>query len=516
MTGGALVVRVLGVVVLVVSTVLGASDPATAQSVAPTAASHPDPRGDHRAGAASRRARVPTAHRAVPPRPPPLRPVTMHAIAPRVLEPGTPVEVTGTVTNTGEEDWGDVQVGLVTSSVPFTTPADLEAAAVAAERDPRAYIGDRVVDPGTFDDIGTIPIGGRASFALRVPFSSLRISGAQGVYWLGVQVNANIVEGRATVAEERTFIPLLDRKGVPGQVRVALLWPLTGGVPKGAEGYRNDTLATEFAPGGRLQTITEMGASSTGVPVSWVLDPALLAAARDMANGYRLRPQQRVGPASVQAGLAARWRDLAVGALRDAELWALPYGDPDVASLVHARLTAPLSRARREGSRVLDRLDLDHRAMLWPAAGLGDAAMARAGLGVGSEAALLSRDSVVTSGEPSRLSLPVGRSTLPTLVQESTRLRARVSPTRDQTVLTWRQELLAVTALMALEGGPDNRTAVVAPAREWWPDERWHEAQFFSALNVPWIDAVPASDVLFGATPDRAVGESATRTAQLR
>ncbi len=426
--------------------------------------------------------------------------MSIDTLAPLVLKPDRSVRVSGIVSNSSGEDWGDVQVGLVTSAYPFTNQSVLESASEAAEGDPDAFIGERIVDLGTFDDIGTIAPGEQASYSLRVPYSSLLLSGAEGVYWLGVQVNANLVDGRATVAQERTFVPLLDQGTDRRPVEVALLWPLTGGVPLTPVGYRNDRLAEAFDEGGRLETILEMGTASAQVPITWVLDPALLDAADDMADGYVL-PDQEVGAGSAQAELADRWRDLMLGAVSGSDVLALPYGDPDVASLAHAGLLPALAGASRAGTRTLNRLDVAHQTLLWPAAGFADRDILTAAPSLDADTALLSRATlrpdpatgqVAAAARGVAVDIAVDGGAIAALLHDDHTVSTALQPGRDETVLAWRQQLLARTALMALEGGRDNRRAVVAPPREWWPDERWPDADFFAALDAPWINAVSA------------------------
>ena len=65
--------------------------------------------------------------------------------------------------------------------------------------------------------------------------------------------------------------------------------------------YADDSLATEMAPGGRLDRLVERGGELATPPaLTWVVDPELLETAADMADGYRVRT--RTGRPGAGAG----------------------------------------------------------------------------------------------------------------------------------------------------------------------------------------------------------------------
>src|SRR5215212_6208489 len=78
--------------------------------------------------------------------------VSIQTLSPSRLGPGATVTMTGTVTNDDGHAWAKVQAYLVIPTVPFTTRAQVEDAIGNGD----AYTGVRVIDTGTFDDLGDL------------------------------------------------------------------------------------------------------------------------------------------------------------------------------------------------------------------------------------------------------------------------------------------------------------------------------------------------------------------------
>ncbi|MFE1951757.1 DUF6049 family protein [Streptomyces sp. NPDC059524] len=175
-------------------------------------------------------------------------------------------------------------------------------------------------------------------------------------------------------------------------LRAAVVWPVTapphltaaslGAGPTAQAVFDDDALAGLFAEGGRLREVVDAG---KGHDVNWVVDPDLVIAAHEMADGYRVagpdgssNPQDSVR--GTGQGAARAW----LAALKDAvdghDVWLLPYADPDLASLAHhpgpdrddltEAVTGLASGARTEVDQLLG---ISSRAGLgWPADGALD------------------------------------------------------------------------------------------------------------------------------------------------
>jgi hypothetical protein len=130
--------------------------------------------------------------------------------------------------------------------------------------------------------------------------------------------------------------------------------------PDGSIG-RVDTWSEELAPGGALRSLVDLGVAAGSSPVTWLVDPAIVDAARRLAAGNpgrSLAPtvgdehdgdaaaspspspspadggeSDELSPSEVTArDAAADWLERLHEGLEGSEILALPYGDVDVAA----------------------------------------------------------------------------------------------------------------------------------------------------------------------------------------
>ncbi len=227
--------------------------------------------------------------------------VTLTAMTPSEIPRKGAITLRGVVTNASEEEWTDINVFPFIAQEPITTRDEL---AEAAETAPETTVGDRLTDPGTYETVEELAPGDSAPFTLRMPVSSLNISGDPGVYWVGVHALGTSSDGRDANADgrARTFIPL-----VPPQVArkrtvpVSVVLPLRDRARRDADGSLNGPTrwVNLTRPDGRLTRLADFGASAGSAPVSWLVDVAVLDALSDFANGnppLSLGPTMRSGP----------------------------------------------------------------------------------------------------------------------------------------------------------------------------------------------------------------------------
>lgn len=434
------------------------------------------------------------------PEPPVRGPVSIESVAPSRLQPGSPVTVTGTVLNDSDEVWGDVQLGMLAASTPFTR---LSEVADATRSDPfEDFTGEQILAPGTFDDIGDVAPGQSRSFSFTVPYDALELSGEQGVYWVGAEVRATAGDGgRGPIARTLTFLSLLEEQSAP-PVELAMLWPLKAPVPWNGRTFLDDRLSEQMSPGGRLRVMAELGVSAASQrPLSWVVDPAVLEAAQIMSDGFS-RADEELDADSAEAQAARDWLRLVRDSLRSNLVLGLPYANPDVPALAHAGVQPGLRKTQRAAARVFDDLGIARLNLLWPPAGRADREVVAAGAQVDAELGLLTRGSfddpprrpvvdvgTATSGQSPRAQTDV----LPSLVLDGDRSRRGLRAQPGQSVLEWRQLILANTALRALNAAPARRSVLAMPSDLWWPDGAWRDAGLFAGLDVPWIEPVSAA-----------------------
>ncbi len=202
------------------------------------------------------------------------------------------------------------------------------------------------VDYDYTDPLPTLPAGGEAPFTIQVPLDSL-VPGP-GVYVVGVDVLGTLPGGpRVFVASARTTVPVRVTTARP--LATALLWPLAAApslLPDGT--LTDDELAAELSPGGRLDALVQAGEDA---PLTWVVDPDLLATASAMTGGYRT-----VDPPGPGAGdqAAADFLDLLAdtigppsdpGADGGSAVYRLPTADPDVGGMTASGLAPERVRA---------------------------------------------------------------------------------------------------------------------------------------------------------------------------
>ena len=471
----------------------------------------------------------------------PLR-VVLHRLRPAVLpqDPGDELTVAGRVRNLSEETWSDLNAYLVTSREPIASSEELAA---AVDSDPDTTIGDRVVEPGRYDELGDLAPGEVGRFRLSVPRRILDVSGDPGVYWLGVHVLGTSEDGGRDVAADgraRTFLPSVPR-GTKG-TELAVAVPFRGRVVREPDGRLAlpDVQARRLTREGRLRRLLALSRTAERGALTWVVDPAVVEAVASLAAGdpsfteersalpsldgpsggisdqptdqptdqpdqptdqpdrptdqgtdgpgeeQTDRPEDRpVGPV---ARRASRWLTEWGAEARRREVLTLPYGDLDVAAAYsHARATL-LTYALDVSDQVLGALGITSVPVVAPPSGYlpADAltALAPEVLAV-----------LAPEGLPDQPRPLVETATGTTALVAGTAATIRgPGPGASRAALAVRQRLLAESALHALSA--ERRQPVLAllpPA--WDPGPRWRAAHLFGGLSQPWLDLVEIGDV---------------------
>lgn len=444
--------------------------------------------------------------------------VTMDTLRPAVLPRRGEVTVTGQVTNRSKSNWEDLQVYLLTSSSPIGDGADLVEAVAS---DPAADVGARLARPGQFDEIGDLAPGETTSYALTVDRDELEITGEPGVYWIGVHVLGAGDGVRDTVADgrARSFVPLMPRSAATTQIAITVPFrqPVRRGMDNRLLGL--DRWQQRFADGGRLDRLLSFASSSTA-PLTWVVDPAVLHAARsvgeenpaldtdpdgsgpvveeepgpstgpspaaDEAGGSD--PEEEVDEPTFEAQDATGWLARFRRAAARQEVRSVPYGDLDVAAVTHNRLGELVRRAQRLSAATMEETGVDASPVLAPPSGyLSGRAVSR-----------LQPDAPVLM---SRLAMPqadgplLQRKNGVQVVLVDTGTSAGGPGPNDRTSpLALRQRILAEAAVRSLDGAAD--PVVVGLPQRWDPGADWLRADFFGGLDVPWLEQVGLETVL--------------------
>ncbi|MBV2152835.1 DUF6049 family protein [Kitasatospora sp. SUK 42] len=456
--------------------------------------------------------------------------LTIETVTPQVAAPNGTVTITGHVTNTGKSaiKGAHAAVRKPVSSKPLQRRSEL--AAVADRSAPSDRDGVELDSPQYA--LPELNPGQNQSYTLSVAVSDLGLS-ESGVYELAVDAwGATAENGRdRALGIARTFLPYNPGGADAQPTKVTTLWPLVHAPVLAAQTsadndqtapvLRDDSLAAEFAPGGRLYELVDTGSKLTGL--TWVVDPDLLDTAFAMTNKqYRVQKPgtENSGKAAKDdntvpgtgSAAAAAWLDKlrAAVAKPGSQVIALPYADPDLASIAHngsdlAGMGTALNKAATAGRLTVEgRLSVDTRSdVSWPYQGHLDQQIAGIARQAGSGLVLVNGESMP---EPDSVNYtpnalrPIGNGQNAVVADETITalLQKDLSSPKDQTEAT--QRFLAETFAITHEQPQNQRGLLVMPPRELTADTAKVLAGALQAAEK-WTTPVKL-DTLAQSTPD--------------
>lgn len=397
--------------------------------------------------------------------------VTIGSLSPSRLSGRTDVTMTGTVTNRDKHVWRNAQAYLVIPATPFTTRAQVEEAAA----DSRSYTGVRVIETGAFDELGDLAPSQTRRFRIEVPYEQLGITGAEGVYPIGVQILATDTDGARSadaLASATTFLPRIASDHDP--VPTSILWPFL--MPDSSNG-----LLRAARTGGQLRNLLDLATSSSGTAGTVLVDPALLVGLDELEDA--------------EADLFLR--DLLAFA-RTRSAWVLEYDRPDVLALAeNADLRAPLQRAiDRVTNAALAKYQLSGRRVSWPTRDGVTSGLLSTLRGNGDSPVIVPAASL-PSWEPrlgSLVQYSSAKGPVPLLVND-----IDTGSDGPETVVMLRQRVLSDAALAVLEraidpGSRADSFTMVAP--QWDPGPGWASGRLATAFSSSFIDGVSLDSIL--------------------
>ncbi|MFE4975726.1 DUF6049 family protein [Kitasatospora sp. NPDC056651] len=455
--------------------------------------------------------------------------MTIDALSPQVVTPNGTVTITGHVTNAGRSaiKGAHVAVRKPVSNKPLDRRSDL--AGVAGRSTPSDRDGIELDSPQYA--LPELNPGQSQTYTLSVAVGDFGF-GASGAYELAVDAwgsTADNPRDRA-LGIARTFLPYNAGDSGAQQTKVATIWPLVHGPVMAAQTaaddqtvsvLRDDSLATEFAPGGRLYELVDTGAKLNGL--TWVIDPDLLDTALAMTKPYRVqKPNTEASGKSAKddntvpgtgGAAATAWLDKlrAAVAKQGAQVVALPYADPDLASIAHngsdlAGMTTALSKAATAGRLTVEgRLAVDTRSdVAWPYQGYLDQQIAALAQQAGSGLVLVNGESMP---EPDSLNYT------PTAVRQigngqnavvadptvSALFDRDLSGQQAQTDTT--QRFLAETFAITHEQPQNQRGLLIMPPRELSAAAAKTLANALQTADGKWISSVKL-DAVTQSSPD--------------
>ncbi|MFC9393907.1 DUF6049 family protein [Streptomyces sp. NPDC057027] len=402
--------------------------------------------------------------------------VSLDTLAPSAPVEGDTVTITGTVTNRGKKTVTDATVNL----------------RVGPRMTSRSEIDQVTGRTGFRNDSDPAPLGGAptvkiprlgaglsSDFSLSVPVSELGLD-EEGVYQLGVSLTGQTSDRQydRVLGIERTFLPY-QPEAAEKKTQLTYLWPLIASAHVSAQTatddqqtpvFQDDDLADELRPGGRLDQLVSLGKD---LPVTWVVDPDLLASVDAMANGYRVKDGDRDVPGRNQA-LAERWLDSLEKAVQGHKVVALPFADPDLASLAHRGKDVPGSLGHLQSATSLAGMTVEtvlhvqaSTDFAWPVDGAVDPAIAAVATSAGADKVIARSDSVRDDlPYTATAARPLGNGSTTAVVSDallSTAFEGDMVRAENSTLAV--QEFLAQSLAVTLEQPEDQRSIVVAPQR---------------------------------------------------
>ncbi|AJP02853.1 membrane protein [Streptomyces cyaneogriseus subsp. noncyanogenus] len=403
--------------------------------------------------------------------------VAVDSLTPAAPTDGNTVTVSGTVTNTGKRTVTDAQVDLRVGSRLDTRSVIDRVAKNSADLGGSlgAQVGDKYVEK-----FAKLTPGVAEHFNISVPVDELDL-GEDGVYEFAVSLSGqtSAQPWQRVLGVQRTFLPWQpDEAGT--KTKTTYLWPLVSTAHMTAETdsneqqtrvFRNEDLAKEISPGGRLNQMVALG---TGLDVTWVVDPDLLASVDAMARGYQVRGADGTTVAGTHQAVAKQWLADLQKAVADKEVVALPFADPDLASLAHngTDVTGSLSRLKDATDVVTNTVETVLHVkpvtdFAWPVEGAVDPSIVKVATSAGADKVIARSDSLEeTSGlsyTPSA-SRPIGGGTTAVVADArlSTAFRGDLTDASASTLAV--QRFLAQSLALGLQTGKQ-RSVVVAPQR---------------------------------------------------
>ncbi|MCM2391484.1 DUF6049 family protein [Streptomyces albipurpureus] len=437
--------------------------------------------------------------------------VSLDSFTPAAPDKDDTLTISGTVLNQGRQTVTDAQLELyVGPQLPGRTAIDR-----AAKR--TGYVAG--ADGTPVDDKYTVKLpklvsGISRDFSLSIPVEELDLE-ADGVYQLGVALQGKTPNEPIdqVLGMQRTFLPwqpeALDKK-----TQLTYLWPLissthltseteAGSDERQTPVFADESLAKELAPEGRLGQLVSLG---RGLPVTWVIDPDLLATVDAMTGNYRVKSGDRTVAGRNQT-VANQWLSSVEAAVEGRKVVALPFADPDLASLAHrgkdvSGSLSHLQQATNVAASTVETIihEKPSTDFAWPIDGAIDTSIVDVATSAGASKVIARSDSLRDNLEYTPTAArPIGGGT--TAVVSDARLSKAFQGdmlSADSSTLAV-QEFLAQTLAVTLQDPENRRSIVVAPQRMPTVSQAQSMAQALTALKpARWtqpIDLLAASAV---------------------
>ncbi|MFI6033975.1 DUF6049 family protein [Streptomyces sp. NPDC051315] len=403
--------------------------------------------------------------------------VAVDSLSPSVPTDGDTLTVSGTVTNKGKQAVTEAQVDLRVGSA-LTTRSAIET--LAKKSDSLSGTAGSPVGGKYVAKFARLTPGVAQHFSISVPVDELELED-DGVYPLGVSLSGETAAKpwEQMLGIQRTFLPWQPDEAKTA-TKTTVLWPLMSTVHMTAETGSNeqqtpvflhDDLAEEISPGGRLDQLVTLGKA---LDVTWVIDPDLLASVDAMTGRYDVRGEGTTTTAGTHQAIAKQFLANLQGAVQDKEVVALPFADPDLASLAHngTGVTGSLSQLKAATDVAAITVETvlhvtPSTDFAWPVEGAVDPSIVKVATSAGADKVIARSDSLKETGSLSytpSAARPIGGGTTAVVADARLSTAFQGDLTRASTSTLAVQEFLAQSLGLNLQTGKE-RSIVVAPQR---------------------------------------------------
>nr|WP_203689537.1 DUF6049 family protein [Streptomyces sp. SID12488] len=402
--------------------------------------------------------------------------VSIDSLTPSAPTDGDTVTVSGTVTNKGKRAVSDAHVDLRVGQL-LTTRSGIDD--VAARTDYVSGADGTEVGGKYVEKFSKLTPGVAQPFTISVPVDKLDL-GQDGVYELGVSLSGETSAEpyERVLGIKRTFLPWQPEEA-DTRTRTTYLWPLISTVHMTAETgpgeqqtpvFLNDDLAAEISPGGRLEQMLSLGKE---LDVTWVIDPDLLASVDAMIGSYGVQGADDTSTPGTGQAVAKQWLAELQDAVEGKEVVALPFADPDLASIAHnGRNVTGLSHLKSATDVAATTVETilhvtPSTDFAWPVNGALDPSIVKIATSAGADKVIARSDSLKETGElpytPSA-ARPIGGGTTAVVADTrlSTAFQGDMTNAGRSTLAV--QKFLATSLTTTLQTDKQ-RTVVVAPQR---------------------------------------------------
>lgn len=412
--------------------------------------------------------------------------ISVDAVRPSLPDPANrtqSVTLSGRITNTSDIELSNLQIAYWRSLDPIQSSEAMDRALASAANDP---LGARAQDGSIFVNVPsennrTLKPGKSTTFTISATLAQLELPSIDGIYLIGVHLRGRTTPygPDITLGRGRVFLPMVTTSPQEKvrQVSVVVLTSRPSLLRTGV--LSDDHLADELASDGRLTRMLE----AAGAPgTSFLIDPALVEEVQTVARGYRIQEPDGSLRDGTGGTAAQAWLSDLAALIRTGDGYRLPYGNPDIAALVHNGRADLLQESVKTGALVEATESLP--LLVLPGDGAADQQIVDAAAQLDPAAILLSDTTLLSTTDSPVLRGP-GHSTL-------VRYTAAASgggpgPAPRNTPVKVQQRMLSdtwIAAKSASEGSPPGRVRLITEPSQTPGSDKAPKADWFATATL--------------------------------